>query len=223
MKKLKLIHKEIDYDNSPLLLYSAPADNWEKDWVVKSGEWHYENGSLIGIEPGNKGGILFSRKRYDKNVMMSFTMATVLPATRDLNAVFCAHWDDKTDYLSDSYICGLNGWFEDKFGIERQGGFRAICGGRKFEPGKEYRMTVGAINGHCFMFVEDELLMEYVDPKPLLEGHIGFSAYCTILKIRDIEIREIVWQDKKQSYQPEFNYEIYTGDRIEKSIKEKKR
>ena len=65
-------------------------------------------------------------------------------------------------------------------------------------------MTVGAVDGHAFMVVDDELVMEYIDPTPIREGHLGFSPYCTMLKIRDIEIREICWEKFIQSYEPEF-------------------
>jgi hypothetical protein len=43
-----------------------------------------------------------------------------------------------------------------------------------------------------------------VDPAPIRGGHIGFSAYCTRLKIKDVEVREIVFEDFVQSYEPEF-------------------
>ena len=42
------------------------------------------------------GGILFSKEVFEGDVMFSFTIGTVLPATRDVNALFCAKWDDTT-------------------------------------------------------------------------------------------------------------------------------
>jgi hypothetical protein len=54
------------------------------------------------------------------------------------------------------------------------------------------------------MVVDDEIVTEMMDSKPLTEGHIGFSAYCTILKIKEIEIRKIYWEKFPQKYTPEF-------------------
>jgi hypothetical protein len=138
--------------------------------------------------------------------MLSFTVSTVLPATRDLNAVFCADWDDSTDYLGDSYVCGLNGWYENKAGLERNNSkLYSTTSLFRYDPGKELRMTCGAIDGHLFMVVDDVLVSELIDPtEPKIGGHVGFSAYCTMLRIKDIEVRRIYWEDFTQKYDPEF-------------------
>ena len=206
MNEISLLGKKIYMDKSPLLLKYSPDDDWQKYWQVMAGDWRMENGWLIGTENGNKGGILFSRESFDKNVMLSFTAATVLPATRDVNAVYCAHWDEKTDYLADSYVCGLNGWYDGKSGIERNltSNLYSTTSLYQYIPGTEVRMTAGAIDGHNFMVVDGKLVTELIDPSPIKGGHVGFSPYCTILKIKDIEIREIYWEKQKQHYDPEF-------------------
>ena len=206
MNDISLLGKKIYMDKSPLLLKYSPDEDWQKYWQVMAGDWRMENGWLIGTENGNKGGILFSRESFDKNVMLSFTAATVLPATRDVNAVYCAHWDEKTDYLADSYVCGLNGWYDGKSGIERNltSNLYSTTSLYQYIPGTEVRMTAGAIDGHNFMVVDGKLVTELIDPSPIKGGHVGFSPYCTILKIKDIEIREIYWEKQKQHYDPEF-------------------
>lgn len=208
MKDVLLLGKKIIADKSPVLFTYSPNENWKDFWDVKSGTWSYENGYLIGEEQGNFGGILFSRERFEKDVMFSFTIGAVLPATRDLNAVFCANWDEKTDYLGDSYVCGLNGWYEHKSGIERNIGYGSnlysTTSAYHYTPGTEVRMTAGSIGGHTFMVVDDVLISELIDPQPISGGHVGFSAYCTKLKIKDIEIREIHWEEFIQKYEPEF-------------------
>lgn len=208
MKDILLLEKKIIADKSPVIFQYSPDENWKDFWEVKSGSWSYENGYLIGEEPGNFGGILFSKERFDKDVMFSFTIGAVLPATRDLNAVFCANWDEKTDYLGDSYVCGLNGWYEHKSGIERNIGYGSnlysTTSMYQYTPGTEVRMTAGAIGGHTFMVVDDVLISELIDPQPISGGHVGFSAYCTRLKIKDIEIRQIYWEKFMQKYTPEF-------------------
>lgn len=211
MKVLTLVNKKILYDKSPIIYNKKLDETWREDWQVMAGEWSQQDGALIGIERGNRGGILLYKERFTKNVMMTFTVNTVLPATRDLNAVFCASWDEDKDDLGDAYVCGLNGWYEHKAGIERnvKGGGNAFAAlsatAFDYEYGTDIKMTVGAIDGHCFMYVNDKLVCEVVDGNnPLTEGRIGFSPYCTILKIKDIEIREIKYEPFLQSYEPEF-------------------
>lgn len=207
MKDIILLNKKIIADRSRLLLSYAPDENWQKYWDVKVGHWEYKDGYLIGREAGNQGGILLSKDSYEQNVMLTFTVSTVLPATRDLNAVFCAQWDSETDCLGESYVSGLNGWYEHKSGIERNmpgSSLYATTSLYKYEPGTEVRLTTGAIDGHCFLVVDDVLISELIDPRPISGGYVGFSPYCTRLKIKDIEIREICWEEYWQTYDPEF-------------------
>jgi hypothetical protein len=205
MKDIKLAGKKVLFEKSPVLFSYEPDENWLDYFERKSGTWRYEDGAIIGDEPLNKGGILFTKQSFDKDVMLSFTVSTVLPATRDLNAVWAAHWDEVADYLGASYVCGLNGWWENKAGIERnRSSLYSATSLFKYTPGTEVRMTCGSINGHCFMVVDDVLVTELIDLDPIVGGHVGFSAYCTRLRITDIEVREIVWEPFKQVYEPEF-------------------
>lgn len=206
MQDILLIGKRIIFDKSPIVLSCLPDENWQELWDAKGGTWKYKDGYLIGSEPGNKGGILLSKQTFDKDVMISFTAASVLPATRDLNAVYCTTWDEDINYLKLAYISGIGGWYEDKCGIERfpEDGLRALNPLYHYEPGEEVRITTGAINGHNFLVVNDVLVQELIDPDPIIGGCVGFSPYSTMLKIKDIEVREICWEERKQIYEPEF-------------------
>jgi len=206
MKELHLLGKLVKIDECPILLKSSPDESWERDWQVMAGEWHQEDGWLIGAERGNKGGILFSRESYDCDIIFSFTVKTVLPATRDLNAVFAAHWDTDIDYLGNAYVVGLNGWYEHKSGIERspETGLRALTGAYSYTPGDEVRITTGIIEGHSFLYADGVLISELIDPHYISGGHVGFSPYCTKLAIKDIEVRRAVYSDFPQSYEAEF-------------------
>ena len=83
---------------------------------------------------------------------------------------------------------------------------RALTPLYHYEPGTEVRITTGAINGHNFLLVNDVLIQELIDNMdPIVGGHAGFSPYSTKLKIKDIEIREIYWEERVQSYLPEFS------------------
>lgn len=209
--EILLLGKKIIVDKSPIVLSYKSDENWREVWDAKGGQWIYQDGYLVGGEPDNKGGILLSRQSFKKDVMLSFTVASVLPATRDLNAIYCTTWDDEINYLKKSYISGLNGWYEGKSGIERfpENELRSLTPLYHYEPGTEVRITTGAIQGHNFLMVDGVLIQELIDHMdPIVGGHVGFSPYSTMLKIKDIEVREIYWEEREQSYLPEFNLKI---------------
>lgn len=206
MKELKLLNKRVILDECPLLFSYSPDDNWEKYWKVMRGSWKHENGWLIGAHRENNGGILFSREEYDCDIIFSFTAKTVLPATRDVNALFCAHWEEDTDKLGNAYVVGFNGWYDEKSGIERnpESLVRALTGAYKYVPGSEIRVTTGIIKGHSFLYADDIFVEELIDPAYISGGHVGFSPYCTMLAIKDIEVRKAVYTEIEQHYDPEF-------------------
>ena len=204
--EILLLGKKIFWDQSQVLLDYRPDENWQAVWDAKLGHWECKDGYLIGSEPGNFGGILLSKQSFADNVMMRFKMSTVLPATRDLNAVFCTTWDDSVNYLKKSYVVGLNGWYENKSGIERfpEEEMRSLPSLYQYTPGTEVEILTGAIDGHCFLFADGVLVQELIDSDPIRGGHVGFSPYSTALKIRDIQVRKIAWEKREQIYEPEF-------------------
>ena len=206
-KEILLLGKKIFVDRSPVVFSYTPDENFRDVFDVKGGDWRYEDGWLIGSEPENKGGILLTKQYFEKDVMFTFTMASVLPATRDLNAIICTKWDNDINYLKKGYISGLNGWYEGKSGIERfpEDELRILTPLYEYVPGTEVRITTGSINGHNFLMVDGKLIIEMVDNlDPMTGGHVGFSPYSTMLRVKDIEVREIVWEERVQSYDPEF-------------------
>ena len=206
MKNILLLGKEILADRCETVFRSAPGDDWQEHFTVMRGKWEKVGDRLIGEFPGNDGGILFTRQAYPDGYMMRCRMGTVLPATRDVNCIFCGHWVEETDTLGEAYVCGLNGWYDGKSGIERNDNamMRALTASYTYTPGAEVEMCVGAIDGHTFMVVDGELVTEYLDPDPIPGGHFGFSPYCTRLFVHDIEIMRIAYIEKAQCYEPEF-------------------
>lgn len=204
--EILLLGKKILWDQSEILMDYQPDEHWQELWDAKLGHWEYKDGYLIGSEPGNFGGILLSKQCFPDNVMMRFSMSTVLPATRDLNAVFCTTWDDSVNYLKKSYVVGLNGWYENKSGIERfpEEELRCLTSLYHYTPGTEVDILTGAIDGHCFLFADGVLIQELIDSNPIRGGHVGFSPYSTALKIRNIQVRKICWKKREQIYEPEF-------------------
>ena len=51
-----------------------------------------------------------------------------------------------------------------------------------------------------FLYADDVLVTELIDPCAISGGHVGFSPYCTMLAIKDIEVRRAVWMPFEQSY-----------------------
>ncbi len=204
--EILLLGKKILWDQSEILLDYQPDENWQQVWDAKLGHWEYKDGCLIGSEPGNFGGILLSKQYFPDNVMMRFTVSTVLPATRDLNAVFCTTWDDSVNYLKKAYVVGLNGWYENKSGIERfpESELRSLTSLYQYTPGTEVEILTGAIDGHCFLFADGVLVQELIDSDPIRGGHVGFSPYSTSLRIGNIQVRKICWEKRHQVYEPEF-------------------
>jgi len=113
---------------------------------------------------------------------------------------------ENRDRLGEAYICGLNGWYEGKSGIERNyySNLYATTSLYHYEPGTEIHMICGAIDGHNFMVVDDQMICELVDPNPIKGGYVGFSPYCTKLQVKDVKIREIYWEPNKKTYESEF-------------------
>ena len=206
MKELHLLGKKVIFDKSPVLMSYKPGADWLEHWEPKSGHWECDGEWLIGYERKSWYAMLLSKQRFEDNIMFSFTIMADPPATRDLNAVICAEWDEQAGELGESYVCGLNGWYEHKSGIERNrsSNLYSTTSLYKYKPGTAVRMTFGCIDGQTFMVVDDELVTELVDPSPIKGGQVGFSAYCTRLKMKDIEVRKIYWEELTQSYDPEF-------------------
>ena len=65
MSKIKLVNKIIDIDNSRIIYNTPLDDSWQDDWQVMAGEWSVQDGCLVGVERGNKGGVLFFKQRFD--------------------------------------------------------------------------------------------------------------------------------------------------------------
>ncbi len=215
MKKsrdLLLLGKKIIFDESEVLYDFSTSkltkqnQQLEDYFKIKAGKWYLDGEYLIGEEPKNQGGIIYTNIPFEGNILVTVNLKTMLPSTRDVNAVWHSKWDETTDYLGDSYVCGLNGWYEGKAGLERCGenGFYASTSLYNYKPGELVKMQFGSINNHIFLFVDDKLIMEMHDPTPLTNGYVGISPYCTVLKVKSLEVRKIKYIERTQKYEPEF-------------------
>ena len=212
MKTPNEIHlwgKKAIVDKSPVVFSYNPSDDWLDHFEILAGEWKCERGYLIGLERKSTAALIVTKRDFGKDILFSFTMRAVPPATRDLNALFYAQVNEERNWIGESYVSGVNGWYEHRSGIERDeaDGTVSLYSSTalyKYETGKKLRFDVGCIGGHSFMMVDGEMITELQDPNPLKPGKVGFSAYCTMLEIKDIEVRDLYWEEFPQEYESEF-------------------
>ena len=211
MDRLRLMEKEIDLENSEIL-YNAPFTDVSlaADWEACSGEWRLEGGWITGACRENAGGMIYSKAGFPGDILMDFYGRTVPPCAHDLNFTWNAQgWDFAKNDASISYIAGLNGWWENKLGIERYPDccFRAATPLFELEAGRVYRIQAGSIAGHCFIFIDGKLGLEVLDPAPvdsMLYSRVGFGAYCSHVQFKDLTVRKPRWKPLTMAYTPSF-------------------
>lgn len=209
-KELLIIHKRIDLEASPVL-YDSPftQDSFDEDWEVRNAEWWHKDGAFYGKNSLPGPGVIISKKSFPGNVLMDFYGQTILPSTHDINVMWNLSWDEQSNTRGLSYVAGVQGWWEGKVGIEKSPEYKAIAGTPCpwFEPGKEYHIQAGSIDGHCFIFVDGKLCLEMTDPDPIdssIHNRVGFEAYQSMIKISNFKVLQIVWQERELSYPQEF-------------------
>ena len=66
---------------------------------------------------------------------------------------------------------------------------------------------IEVIDGHVFVLVDGKLVLEVTDPDPIdgnLYGKIGFEAYCSQLKFKNLCIKKVTYTPDPKEYVPEF-------------------
>ena len=207
---IRLMKKEIDIPNSKILLDdSATADNFSKYWEIKTGEWKFVDGWYEGKNADNSPGMIVSKENYFGDVMIEFEACNVLPSKHDIDVMVSGSWNDSIGKRDTAYVAGLEGWWEGKVGIERSPEYILNAGTPlfKYEPGHIYHIIMGNINGHVFIWADGKLLNELMDPKPIDSnrfGKVGFEAYASWIRVRNIKVRQINWKPVDMKYNPEF-------------------
>lgn len=207
---MQLLHKEVWFDReNPLYHAKASESVLNQDFEIKSGEWHYGDGYICGKNPGEFPGMIVSRNDYFGNVMVDFFAKTVPPSTHDINVMWNGSWDDATNTRSLAYVAGVEGWWRGMVGIEKSPDYKLNVGNPLFEftPGREYHIQAGSVDGHCFVVIDDTLIVEVTDPAPIdgtKYGKIGFEAYASMIAIREISVYRLLWEEKRLHYPKEF-------------------
>ena len=211
MNVLSLMKKRILLDSSKIL-FDKPVTpgNFTSDWTVHHAEWSVDNdGWLVGRNRGNWAGMAILKQEFPGNVLVEFDASTIAPSTHDIDVMWNGEWLDDKDERGTAYVAGLQGWWTGKVGIEKSPEYTFMTGTPlfDFEPGKIYHIQAGSIDGHCFIFADGRLLLETMDPDPIDNQkytHVGFEAYSSAIRIRNIRIRQIHWEAVDMKYEPEF-------------------
>ena len=207
---LKLMKKEIYLSSCPVLLDETfTTESLKENWTSHHSDWWFEDGWLHGKNPGNHPGMLIHNGEFPGNVLVEFEAATVAPSSHDINVMWNGEWLDDIDQRGMAYVAGLQGWWTGKVGIEKSPEYTFMVGTPllDFIPGELYHIIAGSIDGHCFIFANGQLLLEAMDPNPIDNQKftkVGLEAYCSLIKVRNFKIRQIVWKPVEMKYEPEF-------------------
>jgi len=210
-KNSLLIMKKRILLNESEILYNGPVTEKSlgEDWTIHHSEWNIEEEWLVGKNRGNWPGMAVLKQDFPGNMLVEFEAQTLLPSSHDINVMWNGEWLKDDDRRGIAYVAGLQGWWTGKVGIEKSDEYKFMVGTPllDFVPGKIYRIKAGSINGHCFIFADDRLLLEAMDPNPIDSQSytkVGFEAYCSMIRVKNIVIRQIHWENVDMKYIPEF-------------------
>ena len=210
MAKIRLMKHIVDTEQGEIL-YQKPITEKSvtEDFEIKGGKWYVEDGWLIGENRENFAAMIMSKGEYLGDILIEFDSATVFPATRDINITFHGGWDEEKNIRDIAYVFGIEGWYQGYVGFEKSPDLKFEVNTKLFDyiPGKTYRITVGNIGNIVFMAIDGVLALEIRDPNPIdinKYGKIGFEAFCTRVKYKNLTIRKLQAIEDFSLYEPEF-------------------
>ena len=208
---VKLAFYDVDLKNSQLLLQVDSFDDATLDqyFEVKSGNWYTEDGWVVGKNPEMMPGMIVSKGDFFGNVMVQITAKMVSPATHDINVMINGRWDDTIDQRAEAYVAGLEAFWHGNVGFEKSPEYKLTAATPLFDfnPEKEHDFKMGNVDGKVFVLVDDRLCLEVSDPEPLdvtKFGKIGFEAYSSWWKFKDLKVFKLSYEKIKEYYNPEF-------------------
>ena len=181
----------------------------DEHMIVKGGEWYIEDGWLVGENRNCAADMIITKEYFKADVLVEFDAATVLPATRDINVTIHGSWNADENCRGNGYVFGVEGFWEGYVGFERSPDYRFLILSDlfNFEPGRSYHITVGNISNTFFLFIDGRLAFQITDPNPQdvnEYGFVGFEAFCTRVKYKNLSIKRLTFEDDWKTYQPEF-------------------
>lgn len=217
MRLIQLMKKKLYPDDCETLYEVGDFTDeiLERDFEIKDGKWWVdEDGWLVGENRKCSDAMCATREWYTGDVLVEFDAATVAPATRDINVTWHGSWNDEKNTRANGYVMGINGFWEGRIGFEKSPLYDmgVLTQLFKFEPGRVYHITVGNFYVapgiiKVFLAIDDVIALEIADPAPLdVEnfGFVGFEAFCTRVKHKNLKIKRLTVVDDPKTYIPEF-------------------
>ena len=208
---LQLMKKRLYPERMQTLLECTDftPDFVEENFEVKGGKWYIEDGWLVGENRECTADMIITRQRFLGDILVELDASTVAPATRDINVTIHGSWDEKNDCRGVGYVFGLEGFWEGYVGFERSPdyNFLVLTDLLDFTPGKTYHISVGNIANTFFLFVDGRLAFQITDPEPYdvnAHGFVGFEAFCTRVRFKNLTVKRLEAVDDWKTYQPEF-------------------
>lgn len=208
---LQLMKKRLYPENMETLF---SAEEFTEDIVrdsfdIKGGKWYVEDGWLVGENRNCTADMIVTKDKFFGDILVEFDAATVLPSTRDINVTIHGSWNEEKNCRGVGYVFGLEGFWEGYVGFERSPdyNFLVLTDLLNFTPGETYHITVGNMANTFFLFVDGRLAFQITDPTPYdvnEHGLVGFEAFCTRVKYRNLSIKRLVAEDDWKTYQVEF-------------------
>lgn len=210
MDDLLIMQKRICLDASPVLYDRAlTPECFLEDWTVRNAHWEAHDDAFWGSNPEPAPGVIFTRQGFPGNVLVDCYARVLPPSTHDIDVMWNLSWDEARNERGAAYVAGVQGWWEGKVGIEKSPEYKLIAAAPCpwFKPGEEYHIQAGSVDGHCFLFVDGVLRLEVLDPHPIdasVHNRIGFEAYQSLICVRRVVVRQIVWEPREMRYEKEF-------------------
>ena len=208
---VKLAFYDVDLKNSQLIFQVDAFDQQALDqhFDVKSGTWYTEDGWVVGKNPKMNPGMIVSKADFFGHVMVEITAQMVSPATHDINVMINGRWDEEKDERAEAYVAGLEAFWHGNVGFEKSPEYKLTAATAlfDFDPEAEHNFKMGCVDGKIFVLVDDKLCLEVSDPDPLdVEkfGKIGFEAYSSWWKFKNLKVYKLSYQKITEYYNPEF-------------------
>ena len=171
-----------------------------ENWEITGGEWISGDGVCTGLYRENAGGLIYTRRHFEneRDIVLDFYGMIISPCNNDLNFSFrTSGWNYEVGDADVGYICGINGWYINRTGIERYPECKLFGWTESFraESDREYHIEAGIVDGKCFIRIDGVMVTTLSDPNPIDRSdcdRVGLGTYCSHIRFRDFK----VWRPK---------------------------
>ncbi len=174
-------------------------DDFERTQLGKSykktgGNWRIESGQLR--VDGAKNHPLWLLRTLPRDVRVELDARSESPEGDIKVEIFGdgASYAKRDSYEATSYVVIFGGWNNSKNVLARMdehGEDRVVGPARKVEPGRTYHFRIERVGGTLTVWVDDQLLLEMVDPEPLGgrgHDHFGFNNWKSDLWFDNLKV-----------------------------------